>query len=208
MKKKRKRVMERWTLPAVAAAAAGVTVTEFHLPSITDPMIPTLSVDSENNFRKIAAAAADRNFSLGAILNALKENPTALGTTTERIKVLTFNTTEYERKKTRLEFAFFKSLAIHPEAAPLVDFIRFPKHVEIPGMDLSKDPKLFGQAQYQSGVVSMKFRCLFATFRKNRITYSQTQDFNKAGGFQAYWKNVFKIAKTYKADLIRPKTDL
>eukprot|EP00536_Pseudo-nitzschia_multiseries_P006214 jgi/Psemu1/14738/gm1.14738_g len=68
------------------------------------------------------------------------------------------------------------------------------------GMDLSNDPRLFAQAQYQSGVIPMKFRCLFATFWKNGITYLQTQDFNKAGGFQAYWKNIFKIAKTYKAD--------
>eukprot|EP00536_Pseudo-nitzschia_multiseries_P012120 jgi/Psemu1/30962/gm1.30962_g len=28
----------------------------------------------------------------------------------------------------------------------------------------------------------------------------QTQDFNKTGRFQAYWKNIFKIAKTYKTD--------
>eukprot|EP00536_Pseudo-nitzschia_multiseries_P019077 jgi/Psemu1/58794/gm1.58794_g len=78
----------------------------------------------------------------------------------------------------------------------LLDFYQ----VKYKGHDLSKDPRLFAQAQYQSGVVSMKFRCLFAIFRKNGITYSQTQDFNEAGGFQAYWKNVFKIAKTYKAD--------
>eukprot|EP00536_Pseudo-nitzschia_multiseries_P004108 jgi/Psemu1/9274/gm1.9274_g len=43
-------------------------------------------------------------------------------------------------------------------------------------MDLFNDPKLFGQAQYQSGA-------------KNGITYLQTQDFNEAGEFQAYWKN-------------------
>eukprot|EP00536_Pseudo-nitzschia_multiseries_P004011 jgi/Psemu1/9014/gm1.9014_g len=47
----------------------------------------------------------------------------------------------------------------------------------------------------------MKFRCLFVTFRKNRFTYLQTQDFNEVAGFQAYWKNnVFKITKRYKAD--------
>eukprot|EP00536_Pseudo-nitzschia_multiseries_P019663 jgi/Psemu1/62158/gm1.62158_g len=199
--------------------------------------IPTLSVDSDCDFREAAMAAAEGNFSLGAILHSLKQNPTALGTTTERIKALTFNTTRHERSKNSLEFAFFKSLAAHPEAAPLVDYIPDPEapmmktrhfyvltrapiapnkralvnwcmlihsldfyQVKYRGRDLSKDPRLFAQAQYQSGVVSMKFRCLFATFRKNGITYSQTQDFNEAGGFQAYWKNVFKIAKTYKAD--------
>eukprot|EP00536_Pseudo-nitzschia_multiseries_P011345 jgi/Psemu1/28636/gm1.28636_g len=148
----------------LAAAAAGVTVTEFNLPSVTDPTIPTLS------------------------------------------------------------FAFFKSLAAHPEAAPLVDFIPDPEALMMKIRRfyvLTRTPiapkkralvnwcmlihsldfyKLFVQAQYQLGVVSMKFRCLFATFRKNGITYSQTQDFNKAGGFQAYWKNIFKIAKTYKVD--------
>eukprot|EP00536_Pseudo-nitzschia_multiseries_P005457 jgi/Psemu1/12602/gm1.12602_g len=200
---------------AVAAAAAGVTVTDFHLPSVTDPTIPTLSVDSENDFRKAAIAASEGNFSLGAILNSLKQNPTALGTTTERIKALTLNTTRHERSKNSLEFAFFKSLAAHPEAAPLVDFIPDPEapmmeiscfyvvtrasiapnkralvnwcmlihsldfyQVKYRGHGLSKDPRLFAQAQYQSG----------------------TQDFNEAGGFQAYWKNIFKIAKTYKTD--------
>eukprot|EP00536_Pseudo-nitzschia_multiseries_P018476 jgi/Psemu1/55782/gm1.55782_g len=222
---------------AVVAAAAGVTVTEFHIPSVTAPAIPTLSVDSHCDFREPAIAHAEGNFSLGAILHSLKQNPTALGTTTERIKALTFNTTRHKRSKNSLEFAFFKSLAAHPEAAPLVDYIPDPEaplmktcrfyvltrapiapnkralvnwcmlihsldfyQVKYRGHDLSKDPRLFAQAQYQSGVVSMKFRCLFATFRKNGITYSQTQDFNEAGGFQAYWKNVFKIAKTYKAD--------
>eukprot|EP00536_Pseudo-nitzschia_multiseries_P019656 jgi/Psemu1/62100/gm1.62100_g len=112
---------------AVVAAAAGVTVREFHIPSVTAPAIPTLSVDSDCDFREAAIAAAEGNFSLGAILHSLKQNPTALGTTTERIKALTFNTTRHERSKNSLEFAFFKSLAAHPEAAPLVDYIPDPE---------------------------------------------------------------------------------
>eukprot|EP00536_Pseudo-nitzschia_multiseries_P019452 jgi/Psemu1/60787/gm1.60787_g len=112
---------------AVVAAAAGVTVTEFHIPSVTAPAIPTLSVNSDCDFREAAIAAAEGNFLLGAILHSLKQNPTALGTTTERIKALTFNTTRHERSKNSLEFAFFKSLAAHPEAAPLVDYIPDPE---------------------------------------------------------------------------------
>eukprot|EP00536_Pseudo-nitzschia_multiseries_P011591 jgi/Psemu1/29449/gm1.29449_g len=200
------------TTVVVVAAAAGVTFTEFHIPSGTAPAIPTLSVDSDsephssgNHHREDQGTylqyceAREEQEQFGVCLLQITRGSSEAAPLVDYIP-----DPEAPLMKTR-RFYVLTRAPIAPNKRALVNWCMLIHlldfyQVKYRGHDLSKDPRLFAQAQYQPGVVSMKFRCLFATFRKNGITYLQTQDFNEAGGFQAYWKNIFKISKTYKAD--------
>ena len=57
------------------------------------------------------------------------------------------------------------------------------KHVKVAyrGKDLSKDPQLFADAQYEPDTAQTAFKMLFSRFNKEGITYSQSKDFNGKG---------------------------
>ena len=49
------------------------------------------------------------------------------------------------------------------------------------GMDLSKDPQLYADAQYEPVTAQTAFKMLFSRFAEESITYSQSKDFNGKG---------------------------
>jgi hypothetical protein len=57
------------------------------------------------------------------------------------------------------------------------------KHVKVSyrGKDLSEDPQLFADAQYEPDTAQTAFKMLFSRFNKEGITYSQSKDFNGKG---------------------------
>jgi hypothetical protein len=61
------------------------------------------------------------------------------------------------------------------------------KHVKVAyrGKDLSKDPQLFADAQYEPDTAQTAFKMLFSRFNKEGITYSQSKDFNGKGNFMS-----------------------
>eukprot|EP00536_Pseudo-nitzschia_multiseries_P006594 jgi/Psemu1/15691/gm1.15691_g len=113
---------------AVAAAAAGVAVAEFHLPFVAEPTIPALSVDSENDF-VIPLLLLLKGISLFEpfYMHLRRRTPHLWEPPQRGSRHLPSIPWCTRRRKNRLDSAFFKSLAVHPETAPLVDFIPDPE---------------------------------------------------------------------------------
>eukprot|EP00536_Pseudo-nitzschia_multiseries_P011784 jgi/Psemu1/29998/gm1.29998_g len=209
----------------------GIAVEQLDLPPAITFSVPTAL--ARNNIEATTPAPLPQEFTLASILTALEGNKLSLGPNTEKIKGLTFNTTAHEKKKKRFLAEFFRSLAAHPQAAPLAELIPDPetpslmKHrffiqcrappspnnlalvnycmliysmnlykVIYRNMDLSKDAKLYADAQYHPNSVNQQMKCLFAIFGKEHINYSLATDFDHPGGFQAYWKKNFAITGT------------
>eukprot|EP00536_Pseudo-nitzschia_multiseries_P016785 jgi/Psemu1/47747/gm1.47747_g len=95
-----------------------------HLPPAVTFSVPTAL--ARNNIEATTPAPLPQEFTLASILTALEGNKLSLGPNTEKIKGLTFNTTAHEKKKKRFLAEFFRSLAAHPQAAPLAELIPDP----------------------------------------------------------------------------------
>ena len=72
------------------------------------------------------------------------------------------------------------------------------KHVKVAyvGMDLSQDPQLFADAQYEPDTAQTAFKMLFSRFSKEGIAYSQSRDFNGKGNVLLLFVGRFVCERT------------
>eukprot|EP00536_Pseudo-nitzschia_multiseries_P008044 jgi/Psemu1/19439/gm1.19439_g len=180
-----------------------VPVEDLHLP-VAATTVPSALATSEGLTG--VPVALPEEFTMASILQSLEKNQLTLDANTAIINGLNLNTTEYERSKGVFVRDFFESIAAHPQAAPLAEFIPDPQcpllmthrlyiqvcappsphklallnycmlihslsvyKVQYRNIDLSKNPKLFVEAQYKPGSIATR----------------KDKDFNYCGGFQA-----------------------